>query len=115
MFKWTSFCKFFGHGQDVIDLAWSKNSQYLVSASMDGTVRFWQMELSKRKDCKVIGYFEKAVQGVAIHPNIEYVIGVGNDQVAKLMGPSTAKKGRIYDNWYAKRTFQKYSFKRGVL
>jgi chromatin assembly factor 1 subunit B len=106
MIKWASFCRFFGHGQDVVDLCWSKNSQYLVSASMDGTVKFWQMELNKRKDSKNIATFNKAVQGVAMHPNVEYVIAVGNDQVAKMIGPCTGnKKHRLYDNWYVKKNF----------
>jgi len=115
MFKWTGFCKFFGHGQDVIDIAWSKNSQFLVSASMDGTVKFWQMEMSKRKDSKLVGTFDKAVQGVAIHPNMEFVIGVGNDQVVKMMGPTTGRRSRLYDHWYVKKSFEKYHFKKGVL
>lgn len=60
--------KFFGHGQDVVDLAWSKNSQFIVSGSMDGLVKFWQMQ--KQRDTKTVAVFEKAVQGVAVHPNV---------------------------------------------
>jgi WD40 repeat protein len=51
-------------------LAWSKNNQYLVSASMDGCVKFWQMDKNKRKDYKNVTSFLKAAQGVAIHPNV---------------------------------------------
>ena len=36
------FCSFHGHLDDVLDLAWSK-SQHLLSASMDKTVRLWNM------------------------------------------------------------------------
>ncbi|KAM0950147.1 putative transcription factor WD40-like family [Dioscorea sansibarensis] len=36
------FCSFKGHRADVLDLSWSK-SQYLLSSSMDKTVRLWHM------------------------------------------------------------------------
>ncbi|URD81430.1 WD-40 repeat family protein [Musa troglodytarum] len=35
-------CSFRGHADDVLDLSWSK-SQYLLSSSMDKTVRLWHM------------------------------------------------------------------------
>ncbi|KAJ6838286.1 WD repeat-containing protein 44-like [Iris pallida] len=35
-------CSFWGHLDDVLDLSWSK-SQYLLSSSMDKTVRLWHM------------------------------------------------------------------------
>nr|CAD1844370.1 unnamed protein product [Ananas comosus var. bracteatus] len=35
-------CSFRGHLKDVLDLSWSK-SQYLLSSSMDKTVRWWDM------------------------------------------------------------------------
>ncbi|PIN11972.1 WD40 repeat-containing protein [Handroanthus impetiginosus] len=36
-------CTFKGHQEDVLDLAWSK-SQFLLSSSMDKTVRMWDLE-----------------------------------------------------------------------
>jgi WD40 repeat protein len=47
--------KYFGHGQDVVDLAWTKNSQYIISGSMDGTVKFWS--ISKQRDSKNVASF----------------------------------------------------------
>ncbi|CAL9081939.1 unnamed protein product [Musa acuminata var. zebrina] len=38
-------CSFRGHTEDVLDLSWSK-SQYLLSSSMDKTVRLWHMSSS---------------------------------------------------------------------
>ncbi|MQL93544.1 hypothetical protein Taro_026196, partial [Colocasia esculenta] len=35
-------CSFHGHREDVLDLSWSK-SEYLLSSSMDKTVRLWHM------------------------------------------------------------------------
>ncbi|PIA30656.1 hypothetical protein AQUCO_05400035v1, partial [Aquilegia coerulea] len=39
----TPICSFRGHLDDVLDLSWSK-SQYLLSSSMDKTVRLWHMD-----------------------------------------------------------------------
>ncbi|KAK1325598.1 hypothetical protein QJS10_CPA01g02460 [Acorus calamus] len=35
--------EFRGHGGDVLDLSWSKDNKYLLSSSMDKTVRLWQV------------------------------------------------------------------------
>jgi WD40 repeat protein len=45
--RWGTYCRFFGHGQDVIDLSWNRNALYLASASMDGTVKFWSLDKKK--------------------------------------------------------------------
>lgn len=83
---------------------------------MDGTVKFWQLDVNRRRESKHVATFDKAVQGVACHPNMEYVIAVGNDQVAKMIGPTTGnKKQRLYDNWYVKKNFEKYHYRKGVL
>ncbi|KAJ3681084.1 hypothetical protein LUZ60_015573 [Juncus effusus] len=37
-------CTFQGHLEDVLDLSWSKSSQYILSSSMDKTVRLWDVE-----------------------------------------------------------------------
>jgi len=36
---------------------------------MDGMVKFWQIQ-TKSKDGRTVATFEKAVQGVAVHPNM---------------------------------------------
>ena len=81
---------------------------------MDGTVKFWSMV--KLKETKNVASFDKAVQGVAVHPNVEYIIAVGNDQVVKMISPTTGnKKYRLFDNWYVKKNFEKYHYNKGVL
>eukprot|EP00850_Spirogloea_muscicola_P007394 SM000037S13529 [mRNA] locus=s37:469792:475336:- [translate_table: standard] len=34
-----------GHGSDVLDLSWSRNQKFLLSSSMDKTVRLWHIAL----------------------------------------------------------------------
>jgi len=53
-----------GHADDVVDLSWSKNN-FLLSASMDKTVRLWH---HSRNDC--LGVFQHGdfVTSVSFHP-----------------------------------------------
>ncbi|XP_044968477.1 WD repeat-containing protein 44-like [Hordeum vulgare subsp. vulgare] len=44
-FRDKPFCSLLGHAADVLDLSWSK-SQYLLSSSMDKTVRLWDITSS---------------------------------------------------------------------
>ncbi|KAL2934559.1 WD repeat-containing protein 44 [Bienertia sinuspersici] len=37
-------CTFQGHLDDVLDLSWSRSQMYLLSSSMDKTVRLWDLE-----------------------------------------------------------------------
>ncbi|MED6198291.1 hypothetical protein PIB30_064823 [Stylosanthes scabra] len=36
--------EFYGHRGEVLDLSWSKNNNYLLSSSVDKTVRLWQVK-----------------------------------------------------------------------
>lgn len=36
-----------GHKQDVLDLCWSKKEQFLLSGSMDHTVRLWHISMDQ--------------------------------------------------------------------
>ena len=41
---------------------------------------------------------------------------MGNDQKAKMSMSSTVnKKSRLYENWYPKKSFEKYHYRKGVL
>ena len=53
-----------GHKQDVLDLAWS-NSHFLLSASMDKTVRLWHVSMD---DCLRIFKHTDFVTAIDFHP-----------------------------------------------
>jgi len=56
-----------GHGEDVIDLRWTKNSKYIVSAGVDHRLFIWSVE--KKYHLKVLDEHQKIIQGVAIDAN----------------------------------------------
>jgi WD repeat-containing protein 44 len=69
------FCRLSGHTKDVLDLSWScSRSNLLLSASMDGTVRLWRVNMAEKEPNLVSGgAFRHAdiVTSVVFHPHNE--------------------------------------------
>ncbi|KAK7206957.1 WD40-repeat-containing domain protein [Myxozyma melibiosi] len=57
--------EFAGHAGDVLDLSWSKND-FLLSSSMDKTVRLWHVS---RQECLCCFQHEDFVTSIAFHPS----------------------------------------------
>ncbi|KAG5513683.1 hypothetical protein PMAC_000721 [Pneumocystis sp. 'macacae'] len=56
--------EYIGHKSDVLDLSWSKNN-FLLSSSMDKTVRLWHIS---RKECLCCFEHNDFVTSIAFHP-----------------------------------------------
>jgi WD40 repeat protein len=57
-------CVYYGHRADVLDLTWSKNF-FLLSSSMDKTVRLWHIS---RKECLCCFQHSEFVTSITFHP-----------------------------------------------
>jgi WD40 repeat protein len=57
-------CTYSGHTADILDLSWSKNF-FLLSSSMDKTVRLWHIS---RKECLCCFQHVDFVTAIAFHP-----------------------------------------------
>lgn len=58
------FCTYYGHTADLLDVSWSKN-YFILSSSMDKTVRLWHMS---RKECLCCFQHIDFVTAIAFHP-----------------------------------------------
>lgn len=58
------FCKYNGHTSDLLDVSWSKN-YFLLSSSMDKTVRLWHIS---RKECLCCFQHIDFVTAIVFHP-----------------------------------------------
>lgn len=66
LFHPTPFCQYKGHKSDVLDLSWSLSRNYfLLSSSMDKTVRLWHIS---RQECLACFLHEDFVTAIAFHP-----------------------------------------------
>lgn len=65
-FRQRPFCKYKGHTADLLDLSWSKN-YFLLSSSMDKTVRLWHIS---RRECLCCFQHIDFVTAIAFHPRV---------------------------------------------
>ncbi|XP_049599734.1 WD repeat-containing protein 44 isoform X2 [Syngnathus scovelli] len=63
-FRQAPFCKYKGHTADLLDLSWSKNF-FLLSSSMDKTVRLWHIS---RRECLCCFQHIDFVTAITFHP-----------------------------------------------
>ncbi|PWN46640.1 WD40 repeat-like protein, partial [Violaceomyces palustris] len=81
IFKRRPIKEFRGHTSDILDLNWSKNN-FLLSSSMDGTVRLWHVT---RSECLCTFGMPDMVTGVSFHPKDDrYFISGGLDGKLRL-------------------------------
>lgn len=66
VYRSIPFCEYEGHTADVLDLSWSNSQNYfLLSSSMDKTVRLWHVS---RGECLACFEHEDFVTAIAFHP-----------------------------------------------
>ncbi|OTF82764.1 hypothetical protein BLA29_007857 [Euroglyphus maynei] len=68
-----------GHNQDVSDLCWSRDGQYLVSGSVDNNVFVWDVNRGTKMH-KVVKEHNSYVQGVTWDPLNKYIASLSADR-----------------------------------
>uniref|UniRef100_A0A8C3L692 Jouberin n=1 Tax=Chrysolophus pictus TaxID=9089 RepID=A0A8C3L692_CHRPC len=68
--------EFYGHLNIVYDLCWSKDSQHLLTASSDGTVRMWKIEIEVASAVKVFPH-PSFVYTAKYHPVSDSLVVTG--------------------------------------
>lgn len=78
-----------GHMEDVYDLAWSPNSMFLISGSVDNTAMVW--DINKGKSSHIYSDHKGFVQGVAWDPKNQYLATLSTDRYFRVFDLHTKK------------------------
>lgn len=75
---WTSWKTLKGHLEDIYDISWSPDSNFLISGSVDNTAMLW--DVKKGRSTAILSDHKGFVQGVSWDPCNEYVCTVSTDR-----------------------------------
>ncbi|KAJ8748657.1 hypothetical protein K2173_008102 [Erythroxylum novogranatense] len=71
-------CKFEGHTDRITDLCFSEDGKWLLSSSMDGTLRIWDMILARQWDAI---HVDVAITSLSLSPNMDVLATTHVDQL----------------------------------
>lgn len=103
--RWSRKVPLSGHGADVLDLAWTRDSKYVVSVGMDRRIMIWQVD--KKAFVHFLDLHEKFVQGVAVDPTFEHIVSCSNDRTCRVW-KSVKSKRTI--SFFIKRVLKRFDF-----
>jgi chromatin assembly factor 1 subunit B len=86
---WLTFKILRGHMEDVYDLSWSQDSQFLISGSVDNTAIVWDVQ--KAKSTTMIKEHKGFVQGVAWDPLNKFFATLSTDRFLRFFDVQTKK------------------------
>lgn len=75
---WLTLKVLRGHREDVYDLSWAPNSQFLVTGSVDNTAMLW--DVHKGKSLAILDDHKGYVQGVAWDPCNQFIATMSTDR-----------------------------------
>ncbi|XP_043270217.1 chromatin assembly factor 1 subunit B [Venturia canescens] len=87
--QWNSWKVLRGHLEDVYDLNWSPDSNFLISGSVDNTAIVW--DVAKGRSLKILQDYKGFVQGVAWDPQNRYICTLSTDRHCRLVDVKTLK------------------------
>ncbi|GFV78855.1 chromatin assembly factor 1 subunit B [Trichonephila clavipes] len=78
-----------GHLEDIYDISWSSDGNFLVSASMDNTAIIWDMQ--KFQKVHICSDSKGYVQGVTWDPLNNFIASIGSDRALRIFNLNTKK------------------------
>ncbi|GFU17641.1 chromatin assembly factor 1 subunit B [Nephila pilipes] len=78
-----------GHLEDIYDISWSSDGNFLVSASMDNTAIIWDMQ--KFQKVHICSDSKGYVQGVSWDPLNSFIATIGSDRALRIFNLNTKK------------------------
>ncbi|KAG8450173.1 hypothetical protein GDO86_002708 [Hymenochirus boettgeri] len=80
--NWTVFKTLRGHLEDVYDISWTQDSNFMVSASVDNTAIMW--DVTKGQKLSIFNEHKSYVQGVTWDPLGQYIATLSCDRILRV-------------------------------
>ncbi|KAJ8389732.1 hypothetical protein AAFF_G00114380 [Aldrovandia affinis] len=88
--SWTVVKTLRGHIEDVYDISWTSDGNFLVSGSVDNTAIMW--DVTKGQKMCIFNDHKSYVQGVSWDPLGQYITTLSCDRVMRVYSAQTRKK-----------------------
>lgn len=89
--SWMVYKTLRGHLEDIYDLAWSPNSNQLLSGSVDNKAIVWDATAVRKTTIAILSDHKGFVQGVAWDPKGKYLATLSTDRYFRLFNTQTFK------------------------
>lgn len=87
--NWNQHKVLRGHLEDVVDISWSADGRFLVSASVDNEAIVW--DVTKGTKIHMLSGHKNWVQGVTYDPLSQYLVTISADRVMRVFSEETKK------------------------
>ncbi|XP_032386268.1 chromatin assembly factor 1 subunit B isoform X2 [Etheostoma spectabile] len=88
--SWSVVKTLRGHIEDVYDICWTRDGNFMVSGSVDNTAIMW--DINKGQKLCILNDHKSYVQGVTWDPQGQYVATLSCDRVMRVYNTHTKKK-----------------------
>ncbi|XP_062257830.1 chromatin assembly factor 1 subunit B [Platichthys flesus] len=88
--SWSVIKTLRGHIEDVYDISWTRDGNFMVSGSVDNTAIMW--DINKGQKLCILNDHKSYVQGVTWDPLGQYVATLSCDRVMRVYSAHTKKK-----------------------
>ncbi|XP_030614302.1 chromatin assembly factor 1 subunit B [Archocentrus centrarchus] len=88
--SWTVVKTLRGHIEDVYDICWTRDGNFMVSGSVDNTAVMW--DINKGQKLSILNDHKSYVQGVTWDPLGQYIATLSCDRLLRVYSTHTKKK-----------------------